>query len=40
MNHGTCIYMSFLMGEAAVVLIIVIVQVRMLLQMLKSETVV
>jgi hypothetical protein len=40
MNHSICIYMSYLIGEAVVILAIVGLQIKLVYQMLGSSSIV
>lgn len=40
MNHGFCIYMTYLIVEACIIMVIVALQVRMFMKMLKNDSIV
>ena len=40
MNHSTCLYMTYLLVEAGVILVVVGLQVRFMFKMLKTESII
>ena len=40
LNHSTCIYMSYLLGEAAVIMVIIFLQIRFMRKMLECDSIV